>query len=265
MKKLLPVILGVIILGGGMWLVVRNKKVKDPTPVVEEKVELPVNVIPVEERPFITLTPDKSGRNLEISITNAPESDQLEYEILYNAGDVQEGGLGALSLTGSEPFKKSILLGTRSAGGATTYHEGVTGGSLTVTYGETRLKEQFNFLRFDPADPVVSSSDLRFSVTLPKTSLKKDMVVVVMKPFGLPGPLTEGAKLVAGPYVYTTPDVIKGSVEVEMKLPAGEYTNVSLYTYAAGKWTELKTNKKGEDTLAATVTSGNTFIAVTEQ
>jgi hypothetical protein len=71
---------------------------------------------------------------------------------------------------------------------------------------------------------------------------------------------------VAGPYGYFAPEVIKSNVDVEMKLPDGTYANAQIMMYSAGKWTALKTAKKGEDTLTASAApTGSVFIVVENQ
>lgn len=255
-KPAILVAIGLILIVGLVVIAKKNKKT--PNVQEEQQVDLPINAIPVEERPFITLSPDITGRNVAFRVAGAPADGQMEYEMVYNAGDKQEGVFGRLDLASEmQPVEKTLLLGSKSGGGKVTYHEGITGGSLTVTYGDTKLKEVFNFLRFDPADPAVSSSDARFSVIIPKTGLKKDNVIIVMKPFGLPAKL-EG-KLAAGPYAYLPPTPVKGTVTIEMKLPAGEFTNAAIYTFVDGSWRALKTAKKGEDTLTAETTIGSVF------
>lgn len=267
MKK--PVLIGLMVVGllalVGLSFFLISRRDKSAAPVVEEKVELPVNTIPVEERPFLSLTPDLSGRNLELTILGVTHPEPLEYELLYNTEGSQEGALGAVNISaGTGPFTKSILLGTRSAGGATTYHEGVTGGSLDITYGDIRLKEQFNFLRFVSTEPLFTSSDARFNVTLPAKAFKDGQVIVVMKTFGLPAPMPEGATLVAGPYGFFTPASVKGEVETLFKLAAGTYENAAIYTFVDEEWVVLKTTLVGEDSLKATSTSGSVFIVATQ-
>lgn len=262
-KPLLVVILSVVVVAIAIIFLKKDKTVPETASPAPEP-ELPINSIPVGERPFVTLTPDISGRNLLFSVTGVQSSGQLEYEMVYNADSKQEGVFGRLDLsTEKQPITKKLLLGSQSAGGKITYHEGVTGGSLTLTYDETKLKEQWNFLRFDPSDPVLSAADVRFIVTLPKTALKKDQVVVMMKPFGLPLSLPLTKTLRAGPYAYLAPIPIKGEVKIEMKLPAGEFVNPSLMAYDGKSWVPLKTKIEGE-TLSATTNSATIFVAVSE-
>lgn len=270
-KKALVVVVGIaLVVIVGIMMVI-NKRNAGPT-VVEDntQIDLPINTIPLAERPVITLRPDSTGRSLDISLSQAPTEGELEYEMIYNASGKQEGALGSIFLSSEkQPIVKSILLGSKSGGGKITYHEGVTGGSITVTYGpprlangeagETRLKESWNYLHFDPTDPVISSTDAKFHVTLPKTALKKDAVVITMKTFGYP---TMEGKVVAGPYGYFAQTEIKGSSQVEIKLPAGEHVNPTIYEYSGTAWKKLVTKLTG-DTVSATAT-GSIFVVTAE-
>jgi hypothetical protein len=229
------------------------------TQVVEP--ELPVNIIPVEERPFITLTPDASGRNVTLGINNLKSSeDTVDYELVYQTAEGDEGAFGRLNLkTEKQPIAKLTLLGSRSAGGATTYYNGVTGGSISLTWGETKVKENFNFLRFNAAEPVITSVDGRLTYTLTAKALKKDDVIITMKTSGYP--VAPTGKVIAGPYAVLTPTAPKGAVGLSILMPAGEHTNPTISELVAGKWAKLKTTVKG-DALLATPTT-NVFI-VTE-
>lgn len=246
------------------WL----KTKKSSVPVADNtQIDLPINTIPLEERPFITLSPDSTGRSLDIAIDGAPKEGNMEYEMIYNASGKQEGALGSIFL-GSEkqPIVKSILLGSKSGGGKVTYHEGVTGGSITLTYKETRLKESWNYLKFDPENPTLSSTDGRFSVTLGKTSLKKDSVVITMKTFGLPAVASakEGypGKVIVGPYGYFTQTPVKGNSVIELKLPAGEHVNPTIYGWDGKSWTKLATKLAGD--LVSAPSTANVFLVTTD-
>jgi len=229
-----------------------------PTPVIS----LPINTIPVEDRPYLNLTPDSTGRSLKLLLDNTDISEVVEYELVYQAGTKQEGVFGRLNLATEDlPVVKDLLLGSRSAGGKTTYHEGITGGSLTLTYGETKLKESFNFLRFDSTDPVVSSPDARFSVKFADNAMLDNKVIVTMKTFGLPAVLPTRT-ILAGPYAYLT-NSVKGDVIVSIRLPAGEHINPTVYEYDTNSddWVALD-GKLSDDTVTATANTGTTFIVV---
>jgi hypothetical protein len=262
-KKTLLIISGAVVVVGALVarVLLKQPATKVTTTGGDDTVELPINVIPVSERPYLTLSPDKTGHSLDIAVSGAPQTGTMEYELIYNASGKQEGALGTIMLTAEKaPIVKSILLGSRSAGGATTYHEGVTGGSLTVTYGETRLKESWNFLSFDSQDPTASSVDGKMRLTFPAKGLKNGDRVVTMKTFGLPVPLPEGTTLLSGPYHYATSQAVKGSVQISLKLGTGDHAGATLYEWSGSTWKKL-TAKLDGDTLSASAT-GSTFVVV---
>lgn len=233
--------------------------IEDPT------LNLPINTLDLSERPFITLSPDSTGRSLDISLSGAPTEGELEYEMIYTASGQQEGALGSIFLDSeTQPITKPILLGSKSGGGKVTYHEGVTGGSLTLTYGETRLKESWNYLHFDSSDPSFSATDGRFSVTLPKTALKDDSIIITLKTFGYDkSGLPQDAKVISGPYGYFTQAPIKGTAAVELKLPAGEHVNPTLYEWDGKVWKKA-TAKLTKDSVTAASTAGSAFLVIAE-
>lgn len=271
MKKpaLIATIIAIVIAIVAVVIVVNYKNSRSGnTAKVEDNTQpdLPINTIPMEERPFITLSPDATGRSLDISLSQAPSEGNMEYEMIYNASGKQEGALGSIYLgTEKQPIIKSILLGSKSGGGKITYHEGVTGGSITVTYDSTRLKESWNYLHFDPTDPTFSTIDGRFSATLSKTAMKKDAVIITMKTFGYP---KMDGKVIVGPYGYFTQTEVKGSVAVEFKLPAGEHVNPTIYDWDGKGWNKLVT-KLVDDTVSATLpgrtgSTSNVFVVTAE-
>lgn len=263
-KPMLAAVIGIIIAVIVGVFFIKKTGPKTVTPPVEEEVDLPINTIPIEERPFITLSPDESGRSLDLYVSGAPTDGELEYELVYQTIEVQEGVFGRLDLENEkQPIVKSLLLGSKSAGGKVTYHEGVSGGTVTVTYGTTRLKESFNFLKFDPKDPTLLSTDGRFVATLTKTALKEGTRALTMKTFGYnKAGLPETAKVLAGPYHIAYATTPKGDITVEVKLPAGEHTNPTLYGWDGKSWTKLVT-KLNKDSLTST-SPMSAFLAIGE-
>lgn len=263
-KPILAAVVGIVIAVLAGVFFIKKTGPKTVTPPVEEEVDLPINTIPIEERPFITLSPDESGRSLDLYVSGAPTDGELEYELVYQTIEVQEGVFGRLDLENEkQPIVKSLLLGSKSAGGKVTYHEGVSGGTVTVTYGTTRLKESFNFLKFDPKDPTLLSTDGRFVATLSKTALKEGTRVLTMKTFGYnKAGLPETTKVLAGPYHIAYATAPKGDIAVEVKLPAGEHTNPTLYGWDGKSWNKLVT-KLNKDSLTTT-SSMSAFLAIGE-
>lgn len=261
-KSALFSLLGVVALIALGIFFFTKKASNQPGVVDNTELDLPINTIPLSERPFITLSPDATGRSLDIAISEAPGEGEMEYEMVYNASGKQEGALGSIFLDSEkQPIIKSILLGSKSGGGKVTYHEGVTGGSLTLTYGETRLKESWSFLSFDAKDPSFSSVDGKLGVTLTAKALKDGERIVVMKTFGYPKiGLPSGANVIAGPYGYFTTSLVKGSAQVELKLPSGDHGGAVLYEWDGKTWKKL-TAKLAGDALSVTAT-GHVFLVI---
>jgi hypothetical protein len=271
MKK--PLVLGLIALAlliVGLVIAKQLLKSKDKVTIVEEEeIVLPVNVIPIEERPFVTLKPDSSGRYLNLGIDKlvTPEK-TMEYELVYQTIEGDQGAFGRINLlTEKQPIDKPLLLGSKSAGGAVTYYPGVSGGTIALTWGETKIKESFNFLRFDPKDPAITSVDGRLSYVFSATSFKKDDVVVTMKTSGYPVSLpSETDKLLAGPYAVLTPTLPKGKIQsFEIMLPAGEHLDPTIYQYLKGEWVELKTTLDSDKVKATPTVSAQSIFVVLGQ
>lgn len=265
-KPVLAAVIGVVIAVIAGLFFLKKTDQKTVNPPMEEEVDLPINTIPLEERPFITLSPDSTGRSLDLYVSGAPKEGELEYELVYQTVEVQEGVFGRLDLENEkQPIVKSLLLGSKSAGGKVTYHEGVSGGTVTVTYGNTRLKESFSYLKFDPADPTLLSTDGRFVATLTKTALKADTRVLTMKTFGYQKVgLPANVKILAGPYHIAYATAPKGEIGIEIKLPAGEHSNPTIYGWDGKTWTKL-VSKLGTDSLTTTTPGSSTaFVVVGE-
>lgn len=253
--KILIAALLIIATLGVYFLVIRKPGKKHQKPTPTPKTTLPINTIPVKERPFVTLTPDSSGHRLTLYLDQATEKTLIEYELVYQSGDKQEGAFGRVNLAKEiQPVEKELLLGSKSAGGSVTYHEDITGGSLTLTYNDIKLKEDFNFTPFNPEEPTFSTKDTRFEATYAAGALREGSIAVLMKTFGLPEEL-EG-EILAGPYAVLTASNISPA-EVSFKLSNSE-GDLKLLEYTGSSWQELDFSLK-DSTLNAEPTA-NIFV-----
>ncbi len=107
-------------------------------PVMIKKQNL-TNVV-FETNPTVSLTARPDGHELTMTIKNIPsEVTKFDYELLYKAKDGKteiEKGLGDTINTITNPIERKLLLGTASCtnGCKYRYDEGVTGGTLKITY-----------------------------------------------------------------------------------------------------------------------------------
>jgi hypothetical protein len=93
-----------------------------------------------EEKPYVSLIPRKDGHELKLKVENIPSSvAQIDYELLYSATDnglEMEKGVGDTVKNITSTFERDLLLGTESCtnGCKYKYDEGITGGTLTLTF-----------------------------------------------------------------------------------------------------------------------------------
>ncbi len=257
-KKITFFAIGLALISLSLFFVFKKKSSSPkPTATPQSNQITALNTIPITKRPFATLTPDSSGHNLFFHLENPQTQATIEYEIVYTAGNKEEGAFGHLDLAQEKPpVTKKIFLGSKSAGGAVTYHQGITGGSLTLTYSNIKLKEDFGFLRFDPQNPDgYSSVDARFTAYFKPKQLAKNAVVLIMKSFGLPAPLPQG-KILAGPYYVGTAKKVAPQ-KIELKVSGNQPI---LYEYVEGKWAKLEAEFKNG--LLTATPSGNLFVVV---
>jgi hypothetical protein len=195
-KKYLPIIifvLGLLVLVGVYFLVVRGRGGS----VEDEEANVPE--VPLEQRPFTSLTPSEDGHWLKLEIKdNKVEAASLDYELLYQVADGRTQGVpGTVKIQGNALIVRDLLLGSESSG-KFRYDEGVTQGTLTLRFrndkGKLVGKLSTSFHLQTETQELTALED-SFKYRLDK--LPKKTFFVVMNTFGLPG---GGAVAQAGPY-----------------------------------------------------------------
>jgi len=104
------------------------------------------------EKPYISLTPRTDGHMLKLKIEDIPSSvTSIEYELIYTAVDKttkleMEKGVGDTVKNVTKTVEKDLLLGTESCtnGCKYAYDEGITGGTLTLTFNTNDGQVIFN-------------------------------------------------------------------------------------------------------------------------
>jgi hypothetical protein len=183
----------------------------------------------LNERPFATLTPSEDGHWLTLRIENlvVKEAKRLEYLLLYNLEDGRSQGVpGSVDLTGKKTFEQNILLGSESSG-KYRYDEGVTDGSLTITYRSekdviiSRFTSRF-ILQLGGDDLVIEEGDFlyRFEEEYPEDWF------VLMSTMGVP--MRFDKEVAVGPFgiLSSSDKSFRGSVE----------TTGDVYRYNGREW-----------------------------
>lgn len=257
--------LGLLVAIGITYAVVKMMS-KEEAPVVEEpvkkKVAEPLNVIPIAERPVLYIVPQADGRNIELVVDqlNKPATN-VEYEIEYQAGSLLQGVFGDLALD-SLPSKKTLLMGSCSAGGACTHHTDVKGGTILTRFsgGESNyaLKQDWRYIDNSAKEDTLSSRDAKFTVS--GDGLKTTRFVVITNSPGHPTNLT--GELVSDIYALQSSSPIKGDLTISIR--ANEEGGGTIVAWNGSEWLKLDTTPDPEDpkTLTATSEEGWLFAVV---
>ncbi len=224
----------------------------------------PVNVIPVEERPYARITPTVDGRTLKLSLEaiNKP-ADEAEYEIEYQTGTVLQGAGGLFSLS-ALPSTQDVLLGSCSAGGKCSYHEGVTGGQLTFRMsGDSRYAVRGEWsLWSNPsgAESTLSSRDGKFGLS--GTGLTRVRYGVVFLSPGYPAELPGEA--LSSMYAIGVSSVPTGSTEVSLRLNS-DVASADIAVWDGTAWKTVSGTVADKTVTASLATVPQAVIAVTAE
>ena len=249
-KKMLPIVGIVLVLLVGGFFAVRNMNKTETT--TEEKtlkkrqISEPVNVIELAERPFIMVTPNSDGRNLTIMVDSLKKNaTEVDYELEYKSGSLQQGVFGSLSLT-SVPASVKQLMGSCSAGGSCTYHEDVTGGNLVTRFiGKENyaLKTEWRYIENTDKETEMGSTDAKFQLSSDELS---GVRIAIGDSSGLPAEV-EGT-VVSTPYYLSTVPAISGSAELTMR--ANEEGALMIMGWDGSEWTEFEGTVDGKSITA---------------
>ena len=232
----------------------------DSTPVSTPRPK--VNLIDIKDRPYVTLQPLQERNTLQLSVQNLPKKAK-NVEILLEY-DRNKGILDAVLksfVLDKIPYADKLFLGSKSAGGATTYHDDVTGGHITLTFsgGDEQYSLQVPW-RYDDTQPhytQLATSDLKFQLLL-DTPFRTPKVLVMESP-GLPAQI-EG-KVISGPFlvrgVGPLPD-IQAKLSIRLDEPS---ESAKLYGFNGQKWQQLEATMDNR-TLSASVPLVETYVVI---
>ncbi len=230
-----------------------------PTPK-PRKVEKDVNKEPLENRPFVRLSPRQDGKAIDLTLVEIKkQSADLEYEIEYSAGELIQGAFGTVDNLSSLPLKKEILLGSCSSGGKCTYNTNVSGGNLSLRFGnpDYNLKSEWSYTEKAIKEKVFSSRDGKFTLDVSKAKNSANYMIVHAAP-GYPGTMEK--TVVAGPYSIAPADQIKGNVTVTVRLPLDQDSG-TIRAWDGTAWKEWQT-KTTNRVSTATGPMAEVFVVV---
>lgn len=245
---------------------------KAPAVTVRPKIEEPVNTVPIEERAYVLLAIERVGgkplgRELRLAVMDSKGASSIEYELEYQTGTSVQAGIGSLAVNNSRAPVTTVLLGSCSAGGACSYHEGVKGGTLLLRFKGSQignLKGEWSYYAPNN-DGKYSSRDGKFQLIAPEL---KGSYTLIAQTMGLPEKIK--GEIISGPYNLDTTGV-KGmkikDANLSMRL-AEDMPNARLLwcdasgaEYGGSKCKEVVSSIK-DKTLTATINSLGTYLAV---
>lgn len=258
MKKSLPFIfaLGVLALGFGIYFFFIKAK-----PQKEQATLVPETTIetPLEDRPYVSLTPGYLGRELNLEITRIKNAKTVEYELTYLSKGLSRGVIGSVDVQDKSSISKKLTLGSCS-GKTCVYDEGVEGGTLTLKFRQGAQVRKFtsNFVLNKGLDKI-ATGDGNFQIE--KVSTAKGVSTnfyVVMATIGLP----QGKdNALSEPYGVFSDNKNIGSAKVTIFLNK-EDAKAKLFSWDGKEWmSEGKNFETDGKAVSAEVTSLRTFVA----
>ncbi|MCA9370264.1 hypothetical protein KC686_03850, partial [Candidatus Woesebacteria bacterium] len=224
----------------------------------KKKVEEPVNVIPVSERPYLQIIPETDGRNITIQVISLKKpADSVDFELEYQAGELLQGVFGTMSLT-SLPASDTQLMGSCSAGGKCSYHENVQGGTLLTRYTGAEnyaLKSDWKYIDNTAGEKEISSKDAKFQLSSDDISTNRYLVIFndAGYPDGLEGTLNSEI------YSLTSSSPLKGSAELTIR--AHEDGSTAIMGYDGESWKRFEGSVDGK-AITAQVDLMELYVAV---
>lgn len=248
-QKLIGISLALLLLiGGGVFAFTRKPEAEIVAPP-SKKPKKAVNLIPLEERPYVSIQPLQARNMLEVTIHDlkkAAKSVEIILEYDRNKG-VLDAVLNSFSLD-KTPLVEQMFLGSKSAGGATTYHDDVIGGTVTLDFSDEdyALEVPWRYDDTKTSYDALSTTDGKFQIAFDKP-LKTQKVLVMQSP-GLP--VEAKGKVLSGPYfIGIVGDLPEGTAEVKLRL-SEESSGATIYGFDNGEWVKYETSTDGKTATA---------------
>lgn len=248
--KRTPLLVGIIVvilaaIAGGIWYTQQSKTAAAPAPTEKKKkVSEPVNVIPVTDRPFVSILPTADGKNVLVKIAALKKAaTEAEYELEYQAGSLLQGAFGNIKLD-KIPSETRILLGSCSAGGACSYHTDVQGGTLLLRLSGPEnyaLKHEWKYIENKAKETAFSSKDAKLQIS--GAELAKQKLLVITNSPGYPAD-PQGA-VVSEHYALALGSELKGKLKLSIR--AKEEGTLTIKGWNGESWVSFATTPDKTD------------------
>ncbi len=216
---------------------------EEPEPQTKQRITDPINEIPIADRPYLRLIPQPDGHHIDISIEHLNlAADLVDYEFEYQSGSMLQMVMGQVELA-AVPTSEQVFLGSCSAGGACTYHENVTGGSLLLKFSNTEdnytLKSDWRYFDNQQQTKIVSSRDAKFQIQ--GEAIDQQRYVIVYNSPGLPTGLDQ--EVIAEHYAVAASGPLSGSEQAQVTIRCNELVDKPIIVgYDGQEWQQFETN-----------------------
>ena len=255
-------VIGVLIFAVVGVIALRNSSNSAVTeePSQKRKIQEPVNVIPVAERPYVQITPVADGRNIQIIVKalNKPAT-EVEYELEYQAGTLLQGIFGLIELS-DIPSQVTELLGSCSAGGKCSYHEDVKGGTLLLRFVGPEnyvVKQDWKYIDNSEGEAAISSKDAKFQLV--SEDIADQKYAVIYNSPGVPEGLV--GTMVSDPYSLAVASSLSGQGTLTMR--AAEEGNLTIMGWDGEAWQAFEGEVEGK-MITAEVELVELYVVVTQ-
>lgn len=177
------------------------------------------NLIPVSQRPYISLTPLTARNELQFEIFNLPlEATAVDVALEYDRNEgVWDSVLRTFSIS-QLPFQDNFFMGSKSAGGHITYHDDVIGGDIVMEFSGGEQDYDLKTLwRYDDTQSPYqqfSTADGKFQISFDQPYQTPKMLAMLSP--GSPKPVE--SQIVAGPYLFRGVTPYTDSLELTIRL-----------------------------------------------
>ena len=216
MKKFAP-LLTLFVLLSVFLVFIFQKKSSNPTSLEGQEsagARLVINQLDQSKRPFTLLSQHSTGKLLALFLQNTSSLEQATIDLEYLSGDLLKGARSTLKTPIEDPYAKSFLLGSCSAGGKCSFDRELISGSLKL---KLRVKDEseIHVLKGDYSfvDGETTPTDGRITYT-PAGSPTGE---ILLNTLGLPETLEGNMELYPISITSTNKQSIKGELEIRKK------------------------------------------------
>jgi len=267
----------VLIAGALYFLFIRQsspKSLKTRDAAAEQK---PVTDIELAKRPYVVLAPNSSGTEIEVSIQNMSDFDNIDYEITYMsdnpqvAGEkIQRGATGSDINTKDEKSIKSAPLGTGSKG-VFSADKNISDGKLTLHLhkGDTEYVSETNWDLFQAGLKSTQLADRtgHFNFKLP--AIGKDNWIIIADTVGLPPGYNFDIKNAVLPIygIFSLDAKFPKQADVSIHLDQGQSAELYKFKRIDSNWSKVDDSKfdNSQKTIKASVDAYATFVVTSSK